>query len=123
MQVNTLPDLVKAAVCGDTCRFLTFYTEPLNAQDTKACVDAVGGYNEFESSAVNQAIDEIAQLDPNVRFILAREYSMALYVWRSKLPVPQLMSILEHARPDELDPTDDETGDNTEYGIVRAWWD
>ena len=123
MQVNTLPDLVKAAVSSDTCRFLTFYTEPLNADDTKACVNAVGGYNGFESDLVNQAIDEIARLDPRTHFVLAREDSMALYIWHSTVPVARLKQILQQANPDELNPTKDMSSVYSHYGILRAWWD
>ena len=123
MQVNNLPDLVNAAVNGQTCRFITFYTDLLNAEETKACVSAVGGYNGFESSAVNQAIDEIVKLDRHVHFVLDREHSIALYVWHSTLPFDQLMTILQRANPDELDPTKEMSFAYSEHGIVRAWWD
>lgn len=72
MQVNNLPDLVNAASNGDNYDLINFNTRSLNADDTKAYVSAVGEYSRFVPTRVNQAIDEIARLDPTVQFILAR---------------------------------------------------
>ena len=122
MQNTDLPHIVKEAVNGPHA-VLCFYTPPMDAQLTKACVRAAGAYNAFAPTEINRVIDEIAGLDANVQFVLARELSMALYVYQSSVPVEQLIHLLQPTRPDELDAIQDMPFELPTRPIVRAWWD
>ena len=123
MQVNNLPDLVNAAVNGEAFRLVTFSTDPMDADLTKACVTAAGICNGFEPVAVNRAIDAIVKHDPSVQFVLARELSMALYVCDSTLSINRLISLLRQAKPNELAPANFSSPFTFGTALVRAWWD
>jgi len=100
----------------ESTRFLMFHSTQIEAEQLQEALDIIGGYNDFDSKKVGQALLEMFGED--CRYIVGREYSVVVYVVPKHTElhfwVDDLVTIKEKAVIDEVAVVN---------GRLRLWWD
>ena len=101
---------------NESTRSLMFHSTEIEVDKLEEALDIIGGYNEFDSKKVAKAL--IGTFGDKCRYIVGREYSVAVYV------VPILASY--HFWSDDLKDLQKEAiADEVVMvnGRLRMWWD